>query len=119
MWMRATRWVLAALIGSAMTTIGCGRPIVADEPRPGPQPIVADDTLTRASDTRLEVRLLDRLELDSFLRDRDIRVEVADGLVLVTGQVWTPLEKQRAGELVRQVAGVIDVANQLEVRPPQ
>ena len=119
MWMRATRWVVAALIGSAMTTIACGRPIVADEPRPRPLPIVADDTVTHAFDTRLEIRLRDRLELDSFLRDRDIQVEVADGLVRISGQVWTPLEKRRAGELVRHVAGVIDVANQLEVQPPQ
>jgi osmotically-inducible protein OsmY len=119
MLMRAARWAVAALIGSAMTTIGCARPIDADEPLRQRAPIVADDSLVHAFDTRLETRLIDRIELDNFLRDRDIRVEVIDGVVSLTGEVWTPLEKQRVGALVRNVAGVIDVANDLTVRPPE
>ena len=119
MWMRATRWAVAALIGSAMTTVGCAKPIEADEPVGARQPIVADDSLVHAFDTRLEMRLTDRLELDAFLRERDIHVEVADGVVHVTGEVWTPLEKQRVGDIVRNVAGVVDVANNLIVRPPE
>lgn len=82
------------------------------------QPIVADDSLTHAFDTRLEMRLVDRLELDNFLRDREIELDVADGVVNITGEVWTPLEKQRVSELVRHVAGGLDVANHLDVRPP-
>jgi BON domain len=119
MWMRAARWAVAALMGSAMTTIGCGRPIAADEPRVARPPVVADDSLAHAFETQLEVRLVDRLELDSFLRDRDIQVDVDDGVVYVTGEVRTPLEKRRVEDLLRHVAGVIDVANQLEVRPPE
>ena len=102
-----------------MTTIGCARPIDAEEPAPPRRPIVADDSLVPAFDTRLETRLIDRLELDTFLRDRDIQVEVADGIVSITGEVWTPLEKQRVGDLIRNVAGVLDVANELVVRPPE
>jgi osmotically-inducible protein OsmY len=119
MWMRATRWTVAALIGSAMTTVGCTKARPVEEPRPLRVPIVADDSVTHAFDTRLEMRLLDRLELDNFLRDRDIHVEVVDGVVNITGEVWTPLEKQRAGDLVRHIAGVVDVANDLDVRPPE
>jgi osmotically-inducible protein OsmY len=119
MWIRATRWLVAALIGSAMTTIGCGRPTTADEPRALRQPINADDDVAHAFDTRVEVRLIDRLELDSFLRDRDIRVDVDEGVAYVTGEVWTSLEKRRVSALLRDVAGVIDVVNQLEVRPPE
>ena len=118
MWTRATRWVVAALIGSAMTTIGCGRPTVAHEPRVSRQPIIADESLTHAFDTRLEMRLVDRLELDNFLRDRDIQLDVVDGVVNITGEVWTPLEKQRVSNLVRHIAGGLDVANRLAVRPP-
>lgn len=120
MWMRATRWVIAALIGSAMTTIGCA-PTADDvaEPARTRQPIVADDSLVHAFDTRLEMRLVDRIELDTFLREREIYVEVEDGVVNISGEVWTPLEKQRAGELVRGVAGVIDVDNDLVVCPPE
>jgi osmotically-inducible protein OsmY len=93
--------------------------MVADEPTATRQPIVADPSLVHAFDTQLETRLIDRLGLDTFLRDRDIQVEVVDGVVSITGEVWTPLEKQRASALVRHVAGVIDVANDLVVRPPQ
>jgi len=93
--------------------------MTADEPRLTSRRIVADEGPIHAFDTQLEVRLIDRLELDSFLRDRDIRVDVNDGVVYVTGEVWTPLEKRRVGKLLRHVAGVIDVANQLEVRPPE
>jgi osmotically-inducible protein OsmY len=119
MWMRATRWVIAALVGSAMTTVGCARPLDADEPVRVRRPIVADESLVHAFDTRLEMRLIDRIELDTFLRERDIYVEVVDGMVSITGEVWTPLEKQRVSELVRNVAGVVDVANDLVVRPPE
>jgi hypothetical protein len=118
-WMRTARWVTAALLASAMTTVGCRRETVKPaEPARSRQPIVADD-VAHAFDTRLEMRLVDRLELDNFLRDRDIRVQVVDGVVDITGEVWTPLEKQRAGDLVRQIAGVIDVANHLDIRPPE
>ena len=119
MWIRGTRWIIAALVGSAMTTVGCARPLDADEPGPVRQPIVADDSLVQAFDTRLEMRVFDRLDLDAFLRDRDIYIEVIDGIVHVTGEVWTPLEKQRVSEIVRHVAGVIDVANDLVVDPPE
>jgi osmotically-inducible protein OsmY len=102
-----------------MTTIGCGKPLDADEPVRPRQPIVADDSLVHAFDTRLEMRLIDRLELDVFLREREIYVDVVDGIVNLSGEVWTPLEKQRVGQLVRSVAGVIDVDNELVVRPPE
>ncbi|HUE88434.1 MAG TPA: hypothetical protein VMO26_20345 [Vicinamibacterales bacterium] len=48
MWTRAARWAVAALMGSAMTTIGCGRAMVPDEPRWSRQPIIADESLTHA-----------------------------------------------------------------------
>lgn len=119
MWTRATRWVVAGLIGSAMTAVGCTRERPADEPTLTRRPIVADESLVYAFDSRLETRLVDRLELDNFLREREIHVEVVDGVVDLTGEVWTPLEKQRAADLIRNVAGVIDVANHLDVRPPE
>ncbi len=102
-----------------MTTIGCGRPTTPDEPRLARTPIVADDSLSHAFDTRLETRLIDRLELDNFLRDRDIQVDVNGGVVKVSGQVRTALEKRRVSELLRNIPGVIDVANDLEVAPPE
>jgi hypothetical protein len=118
MWTRATRWAVAALIGSAMTAIGCTKARVVDDTPRAREPVVADESLVHAFDTQLEMRVLDRIELDNFLRHRDIQLEVSDGVVNLTGEVWTPLEKERAGHLIRNVAGVIDVANHLAVRPP-
>ena len=117
--MRATRWVVAALIGSAMTTIGCARATEADEPSRTRHPVVADDSLVHAFDTQLETRLVDRLELDAFLRERNIQIEVVDGVVNISGDVWTALERQRVGDLIRNVAGVVEVDNDLVVRPPE
>ena len=119
MWMRAARWAIAALIGSAMTAIGCTprADVVSD---PGRRvPIVSDDSLVHALDTSVEMRAVDRLELDTLLRDRDIHVEVINGVVVIAGEVWTRHEKERVGNLVRSVAGMIDVSNELDVRPPQ
>jgi osmotically-inducible protein OsmY len=100
--------------------VGCsGQRIEKAELRPQQQLVVPDDSVVHALDTRLETHLVDQLELDTFLRDRDIRVRVIDGVVAITGEVWTPLEKERVGELVRRVAGVVDVSNELDVHPPR
>ena len=80
---------------------------------------MADDSLTHAFDTQLEVRLIDRLELDNFLRDREIHIDVADGVVHVTGEVWTALEKRRVSDVFRNIPGVLHVTNDLEVSPPE
>jgi hypothetical protein len=119
MWTRTTRWLVAAAIGLAMSAVGCGRtplPPPAASPR---VPLVADDSLVHAFDTSVEMRLLDRLQLDELLRERDVRIEVIDGVINITGEVWTAVEKQRVGELVRSAAGMIDVANELVVRAPE
>lgn len=115
---RTTRWLIAALIASAMTAVGCSRPTAPQPPLLERTPITEDETVVHAFDTRMETRLVDRLELDNFLRDRDIRLEVMDGSVRITGEVWTPLEKARVAELIRAVPGVTDVHNELVVRPP-
>lgn len=101
-----------------MTTIGCARPPTEPIER-GRTPIVADASLVHAFDTDVEMRVVDRLELDNYLRDRDIQIEVIDGVLCVTGEVWTPLEKQRVGELIRNVAGMVDVVNELDIRSPR
>lgn len=116
---RTTRWLVAAAIGFAMTAVGCS---TSKLPTPAPREraiLVQDQSVVHALDTRMEDRLLDRLELDNFLRDRDIRVTVVDGFVTVTGEVWSPLERERVSQLIRGVPGVIDVDNELTVRPPE
>jgi osmotically-inducible protein OsmY len=116
---RATRWAIAGFVGLAMSSIDCAKGPTKVEERLERIPVVDDDSLVNALDTSLEMRVIDRLELDSLLSDRDIRIAVVDGVLSITGEVWTPVEKQRVGELVRSVAGTVDVTNDLAVRPPR
>jgi hypothetical protein len=116
---RVMRWTVAAAIGAAFSSVGCSAPKPLPQEPLARRPALADDSVVHALDTSLEARLIDRIELDHFLRDREIRIHVVDGVVAVTGEVWTPLEKERVGELVRRVAGVIDVSNELVVHPPR
>jgi osmotically-inducible protein OsmY len=118
MWTRATRWVVAGFVGLAMSSVGCAKGTAIAEEHLERFPVVDDDSLVYALDTSVEMRAIDRLELDSLLSERDIRIIVFDGVLSITGEVWTPVEKQRVGELVRGVAGTIDVTNDLAVRPP-
>jgi osmotically-inducible protein OsmY len=118
MLMRTVRWMVAVIIASAMTSVGCGDRPKRERIRQ-PMAMPADRSVVHAFDTETEERLLDRLELDNFLRDRDIRVHVLDGTVILTGEVWTPLEKERVGELVRAVPGVVDVSNELDIQAPR
>jgi osmotically-inducible protein OsmY len=115
---RTTRWLVALAIASAMTSVGCSRATPPERVSRERIPITEDQSVVHAFDTEMEVRLLDRLELDNFLRNRHIRLRVSDGLVSVTGEVWTPLERERVSELIRGVPGVFDVHNELDVRPP-
>ena len=119
MLLRSTRWAIAVLVALTTLAVGCARPPRPSELAHGRVLLTEDRSVVHAFDTDIETRLIDRLELDNFLRDRDIHLQVIDGTVSVTGQVWTPLEKARVSELVRGVAGVIDVSNELVVHPPR
>ena len=119
MHLRSTRWAIAVLVALTTLAVGCARPQRQSQLPHGRVMLTEDRSVVHAFDTDIETRLIDRLELDNFLRDRDIRLQVIDGAVSVTGEVWTPLEKARVSELVRGVAGVIEVTNELVVHPPQ
>jgi hypothetical protein len=118
--MRASsrRWIVAIGVACAMTSVGCRQPRPDRRAHHVPTRATEDASLSHAFDTQMELRVLDRLQLDNFLRDREIRLYVIDGTVKMTGEVRTPLERERAGELVRAVPGVVDVSNSLTVRPP-
>ena len=119
MWARATRWAVAGFVGLAMSSVGCAKGPAKVEERLERIPIVDDDSLIYALDTSVEMRVIDRLELDGLLIERDIRIAVVDGVLNISGEVWTSVEKQRVGELVRGVAGTIDVTNDLAIRAPR
>ena len=48
-------------------------------------------------------------------KQRDINFEVRNGMVAITGEVRTPDEKNRVGEITKAAPGVKDIANGLEI----
>jgi osmotically-inducible protein OsmY len=67
-------------------------------------------------DGQITDRLDEILDSDAVLRERDVNVEVTNGMVAITGEVRTAEEKSRAEQLVRAAPGVKDVANGLQIR---
>lgn len=102
--------VAAMLIGLSACTQPTGLLNVATSP--------AEDRSFDAlkSDTQIALDINDVL-LGEKYRDLffDISTDVYDGRVMLTGTVKTPADRQRATELVRQVKGVKDLYNDLQV----
>jgi osmotically-inducible protein OsmY len=74
-------------------------------------------TLTKSdADTMTEV--MDELAWDSRVDHEDIGVNVVDGVVTLTGSVTSYAKKLAATEAAHRVRGVLDVANDIEVRVP-
>jgi osmotically-inducible protein OsmY len=73
--------------------------------------------LERRSDRDLKQRILRELKWDSRVSWASINVEVADGIVTLVGIVPSYVQKIAAQEAAHRVAGVLDVANDIEVRP--
>jgi hyperosmotically inducible periplasmic protein len=66
-------------------------------------------------DGRIRSHLEEVLDDDPHLADRDIEVQVRNGVVTVKGEVHSAAEKSRVSDLVRAASGVKDMANALEV----
>ena len=73
--------------------------------------------LERRSDRDLKQRILRELKWDSRVSWASISVEVVDGVVTLLGTVPSYAQKIAAQEAAHRVAGVLDVANDIEVRP--
>jgi osmotically-inducible protein OsmY len=73
--------------------------------------------LERRSDRDLKQRILRELKWDSRVSWASINVEVTDGIVTLVGTVPSYAQKIAAQEAAHRVAGVLDVANDIEVRP--
>ena len=69
---------------------------------------VIDDTVI---DMRVKTRLIGDKELSGFR----IRVDVDKGVVRLRGKIERPELRQRALKLVREVRGVVDVVDKLEL----
>ncbi len=63
----------------------------------------------------LEDRVHCAIEQNPYIAPKTLRFETSDGRVTLRGRVGTFFQKQMAQEAVRRVAGVQEIANDLEV----
>jgi osmotically-inducible protein OsmY len=76
---------------------------------------------TTADDLDGDIRKnLDRMiDNDPTFKQRDINVEVTNGMVAIKGEVRSADEKNRVGDMVKAAPGVKDVANGLHIEAGQ
>lgn len=63
----------------------------------------------------LDDRVHSALEQNPYVSHRTFRFETEEGRVTLRGSVGTYFQKQMAQEAIRNVAGVREIANELEV----
>jgi osmotically-inducible protein OsmY len=73
--------------------------------------------LVQTSDRDLKQRVLRELRWDSRVSCSSINVEVNDSVATLCGSVPTYAQKMAAQEAAHRVAGVLDVANDIDVNP--
>lgn len=73
--------------------------------------------MNRKSDSEIKLQVLRELKWDSRIGWAQIGVEVREGVVTLTGTVGNYAKKLAAQEAAHRIAGVLDVANDIEVRP--
>jgi osmotically-inducible protein OsmY len=67
------------------------------------------------TDREMKSALVHRLNENLYTQDAQIRVEVTDRVVVLLGEVGTPMVKRVAGYDAWDVPGVVDVSNQLSI----
>ena len=63
----------------------------------------------------LDDRIHSALEQSPYVRQRTLRFETSEGRVTLRGTVGTFFQKQMAQEALRNITGVCEIANELEV----
>lgn len=75
--------------------------------------------MNKKTDSDLKKQVLRELKWDSRIGWADIGVAVEEGVVKLTGEVRTYSNKLAAQEAAHRIAGVLDVANDIEVVPDE
>jgi osmotically-inducible protein OsmY len=75
------------------------------------------NTITK-SDAQVQQEVIHELKYDTRVEETDVGVEVDDGIVTLTGTVSNHAKRVAAEEAAHRVHGVLDVANDIEVRVP-
>ena len=73
--------------------------------------------MKRKSDSDIKKQVLRELKWDSRIAWSEIGVDVFEGVVTLKGTVNSYAKKQAAQEAAHRIIGVLDVANDIEVRP--
>lgn len=73
--------------------------------------------MKKKTDSEIKLQVLRELKWDSRIGWSEIGVEVSDGLVTLSGTVDSYIKKVAAQEAAHRIYGVLDVANDIEVRP--
>lgn len=73
--------------------------------------------MNKKSDSEIKTQVMRELKWDSRIGWAEIGVEVREGVVTLTGTVTNYAKKVAAQDAAHRVAGVLDVANEIEVRP--
>ena len=71
----------------------------------------------KITDSEIRLHVLRELKWDSRIAWAGIGVDVRDGIVTLTGTVSSYANKTAAQQAAHRVVGVLDVANDIEVRP--
>ena len=67
------------------------------------------------SDREMKSALVHRLNENPYTEDADIKVDVDHRVIVLGGEVETPIARRVAGDDAWDIPGVIDVSNQLVV----
>jgi osmotically-inducible protein OsmY len=70
------------------------------------------------SDSQINQAVLDEFKWDTRVEEAELRVKTVDGIVTLTGTVSNWATKVAAQEAAHRVAGVHDVANEIQVKLP-
>ncbi len=70
-----------------------------------------------ATDIQIRYAVLDQLAKDPKVRSTEIGVGTSHGVITLTGYVYKDEERIEAEKIARNVTGVLDVANEIQVRP--
>jgi len=74
--------------------------------------------ITEKSDRQIQQDVLRELRWDSRVADTDVGVEVDKGIVTLTGTVNSYAKRLAAREAAHRVSGVLDVAEDIQVKSP-
>jgi osmotically-inducible protein OsmY len=73
--------------------------------------------MNRKSDSEIKTQVVRELKWDSRIGWAEIGVAVNEGIVTLTGTVTNYARKLAAQDAAHRIAGVLDVVNEIEVRP--